>query len=399
MPIPLLLRKLGLVGALIGIAAAVSPTVSLLRRHIARAEFMAGLWSRLDGEELSSGGTRCIFDESVAGAEMAVKDHLLACKDKGLVGRHTRFLCAGDAVVIEVIEAERRSRVDVNHEEVLSLSRQWVKRMIAGFGICPFTIDENKAGIPRGGIHYALSDAVTHEQAFRDFWLQTASFLGKENADVSTVLLIYTQPELFASIKEFENFCECLDHALLPYTLNFEEPLQLVYFHPEFEFVDKDGQVYFVFDDDGQVIGLSSDFVNPVSYARRSPWPIINLLRTPQVKAVQKGVPEGKVFSRNANMLTEIGSPRLQEMLERRDWSSLPVHAPYLKTVIQSPRDEEDEEDAGDSKASPAKEAASSVGELSSLLETAESSKSKEARDESDYLRLADEVERWLREG
>ena len=390
-----LLLRLQLAGALIALVAAVSPSVSLLQRHIARAEFMAELWSRLDGEGLSGGEARCLFDESVAGAEVALRDHLLACKDKGLVGKLTRFLCAGDAVVIEDNEAERRKSVGVDNEEVLSVSRQWVKRMIAGFGVCPFTIDENKAGIPRGGIHYAISDAVSHEQAFRDFWLQTASFLGKENSEVSTVLLIYSQPELFANIKEFEDFCECLDHALLPYSLNFEEPLQLVYFHPDFEFVDKDGQVYFVFDADGQVIGLSSDFVNPVSYARRSPWPIINLLRTPQVKAVQKGVPEGKVFSRNANMLAEIGSPRLQEMLERKDWSSLPVHAPYLKTVIQSPRPDEDNEDSSDSGTS----SASSDGDLSSLLDTVDSSKRNEAKDESDYLRLADEIERWLREG
>lgn len=388
----------GLLAILVGVGA-VSRSSSLLRSHIARAEFLAGLWSRLDGQGLPGGGERLPLDESLSGAESGLRDHLLVCKDKGLLGRHSRFVCAGDAVLIEGIDSERRHAESVDGGEVLSVSRQWVKRMIAGFGVCPFTIDEDRAGIPRGDILYALSDAVTHEQAFRDFWLQTADFLSKENAEASTVLLIYPQPQLFADVKEFENFCECLDQALLPYVLNFEEPLQLVYFHPEYEFVDKDGQVYFIFDDDGQVVGLSSDFVNPVSYARRSPWPMINLLRTPQVKAVQKGVPEGKVFTRNANLLGEVGSPRLQEMLERRDWSNLPVHAPYLKTVIQSKQTDQGLE-VSDTDEDSSESTDGKIGDqLASLLDAVENRRRKGDPDDSDYLRLADEVERWLKDG
>ena len=106
------------------------------------------------------------------------------------------------------------------------------------------------------------------------------------------------------------------------------------------------------------------------------------------------------MFSRNANMLAEVGSHRLQEMLDRRDWSSLPVHAPYLKTVIQSPQSEDDERnDGSETMLSPAPEVASSGDERSSLLETVESAINQDAKDESDYLRLADEIERWLREG
>ena len=37
---------------------------------------------------------------------------------------------------------------------------------------------------------------------------------------------------------------------------NFDGDIQLVFFHPEFKFKDKDDQVVFVFDDDGNPIGI-----------------------------------------------------------------------------------------------------------------------------------------------
>ena len=104
-----------------------------------------------------------------------------------------------------------------------------------------------------------------------------------------------------------------------------------MYFHPEFKFKDKDGQVYFLFDDDGNVLGLSSDVVEPISYSRRSPWPIINILRTPMVTTVQKSVPEGKIFSQNVERLELLGSDVLQKMLDERDWSKLPVYSAHAK--------------------------------------------------------------------
>ena len=39
-----------------------------------------------------------------------------------------------------------------------------------------------------------------------------------------------------------------------------------VYFHPEFKFKDKDGQVYFIFDYNGDVIGTSDQIIAPSRY-------------------------------------------------------------------------------------------------------------------------------------
>ena len=287
-----------------------------------------------------------------------------------------------------------------------------MKRMIAGAGVCPFTIDENKAGIPRGNIHYAISHASSIEQALADYWDQVCLFLTTENAEISTTLLIYSQLELFQDIKTFEKFCNCIDRSILPTNIDLEELIQLVYFHPEYRFVDKDEQVYVVFDDNGEALGLSSDFVAPVSYARRSPWPMINILRTPQVVSLQKGIPQGKVFSKNFEMLGKIGSPKLQTMLDSQNWDELPINAPYLKTVISNQFTdkilkakadarlavEENDEGDEDVRETVVRAEEEEKKKASSLLESFQEKQESGALDQMDYLNLADEVEKWLQE-
>ncbi|KAJ1465481.1 hypothetical protein T484DRAFT_1864615, partial [Baffinella frigidus] len=59
------------------------------------------------------------------------------------------------------------------------------------------------------------------------------------------------------------------------------------------------------------------------NFARRSPFPMVNILRTPQVRLAQKSIPTGLVYQQNEETLREVGVDKLQEMLLSRDWSSL----------------------------------------------------------------------------
>ena len=53
---------------------------------------------------------------------------------------------------------------------------------------------------------------------------------------------------------------------------------------------------------------------------------MINLLRTPQVRKAQKGVPTGSVYTTNERNLEVVGAHELQRMLEARDWSGVFEH-------------------------------------------------------------------------
>ena len=48
------------------------------------------------------------------------------------------------------------------------------------------------------------------------------------------------------------------------------------------------------------------------NFARRAPWPMINILRTPQVRAAQKGIPTGQVYQQNEERLSEVGTEVLE---------------------------------------------------------------------------------------
>jgi hypothetical protein len=116
----------------------------------------------------------------------------------------------------------------------------------------------------------------------------------------------------------FDLFADTLTEALT--LLGVESRMQLVFFHPEYTF--RDGK-----DRAGGEGGSAN-------YARRSPFPMINLLRTPQVRAAQKGIPTGSVYDVNEKNMMAVGADELEAMLQAKDWTPVlrrqdfEMHAP-----------------------------------------------------------------------
>ena len=81
--------------------------------------------------------------------------------------------------------------------------------------------------------------------------------------------------------------------------LGFEERLQLVFFHPQYSF--RDGR---------ERAGNDA----AANFARRSPYPMVNILRTPQVKSAQKGLPTALVYAQNEATLADMGVDLLADM-------------------------------------------------------------------------------------
>ena len=93
--------------------------------------------------------------------------------------------------------------------------------------------------------------------------------------------------------------------------MSTEASVQLVLIRPKYQF--RDGQARA-----GTVLGAAN-------FARRGPWPIINILRTSQVRAAQKGVSTGDVYQYNEERLAGVEAQELGRMLNDRDWDALPV--------------------------------------------------------------------------
>ena len=206
------------------------------------------------------------------------------------------------------LESDEPVGPPASDEEVLRATYAWVDAVIVHMKICPFSSSTFKAGMPIGTVGYPLSRAKTTEELYQAFWQEVENLQLTDERELATTLLVAPDFAPY-SAGGFDAFADTLNNALS--SLGLEEQLQLVFFHPEYTF--RDGQNRFGSENEGAA----------ANYARRSPYPMINLLRTPQVRAAQKGVPTGSVYTTNEGNLATIGSAKLQAMLERREWGGI----------------------------------------------------------------------------
>lgn len=91
---------------------------------------------------------------------------------------------------------------------VLAHTQDWVRKVICDLGVCPFTVSVNKAGIPLGGVRYTVSRARGVDEAFLRFWEDVAALLMSSEKEMSTVLLVFPEIELFGNFELFEAYCD-----------------------------------------------------------------------------------------------------------------------------------------------------------------------------------------------
>ena len=158
-----------------------------------------------------------------------------------------------------------------NDEVVLEVTKRWVQAMIADFAVCPFTVEAERAGIPRGTVRYTVSRATTLVEAFQAYWEEAHAMAQASSKDIATVLLVFPEVTLFGTdYTQFDRYSQMLEETLAPENpLGFDAYMNNVYFHPSFKFKDKFDQVHFVFNDEGEVVGTTDDLVLPHNYARR----------------------------------------------------------------------------------------------------------------------------------
>jgi hypothetical protein len=287
--------------------------------------------------------------------------------------------------------------VEPEDKRVLADSKQWVQSIIADFGVCPFTIDPDRAGIPQGGVRYTISRATNIDEAFYMYWNEIQTLLTTDEKEISTTLLIFPELDLFGDYELFEAYCECLSDSLCGSSMGFEKEIQLVFFHPRYQF--RDGQA------------RTGDEMGAANFARRSPWPMINLLRTNQVRAAQKGIPTGIVYKQNEERLSEVGAATLTNMLYSRNWEGLPVHS--ASKLLRVKNALADLAAGGDTSKCPVDHNAREVMEEvkgkcpvdhsgkqveEEVESVAESSTTTVAKTVADYEKFAEDMEKWLRE-
>jgi hypothetical protein len=194
------------------------------------------------------------------------------------------------------------NKIPDHDETIIDITKSWVSSVMSDMGVCPFTQGAEKAGLPLGDVYYAVDRSSGFEEMYERYWKEVTRIEQNPERDISTILLI-TPEFCMDNLELFESFTNTLTQPLT--ALGIEDLIQLVFFHPVWSFRDGDAR--------------SSASGQAANYARRSPWPMINLLRTSQVRTAQKGIPTGLVYKQNEK--TQVGVDKLETMLRLRDWT------------------------------------------------------------------------------
>lgn len=197
------------------------------------------------------------------------------------------------------------NKIPNDDDEIVNISKAWVNKICSDMGVCPFMKGPEMAGLPVGPVNYGVDRSTSMEDMYARYWQEVVKVEQQPEKDLSTTLLV--APEFcMDQVEIFENFSTTLTQCLS--ALGVEDLIQLVFFHPHWSF--RDG---------GERGGAGA----AANYARRSPWPMINILRTTQVRTAQKGIPTGLVYKQNEKTLSAIGVEKLETMLRLRDWAEI----------------------------------------------------------------------------
>ncbi len=173
---------------------------------------------------------------------------------------------------------------------IVSITESWVSRMMADLALCPFTQSSSRSGIPPGPVWYAVDRrAVSPEDAYASYWREVSRVQDSSEDSLSTTLHVlpnFCCGGSSTGVESFEQWADTLTGTLGDGNSSLDDlgdMIQLIFFHPDWTF--RDGGRDRI--GEGGMAG---------NYARRSPWPMVNILRTRQVRVAQRGIPTGLVY-------------------------------------------------------------------------------------------------------
>lgn len=166
----------------------------------------------------------------------------------------------------------------------------WARVVVCGLGLCPFA----QEALDSNSVRVTISDCENETQVRRDFYSEVGTLVESSPHEVSTTLLV--MPEFAATdFLRFHRLCEKLEHDIEEDDALVDE-VMIACFHPQHQWGD-------------------SEYVDDaINFDKRAPYPVINLLRAPQV---DRQVEEGKtqhILERNQLKLESMGSAELKSL-------------------------------------------------------------------------------------
>ena len=184
--------------------------------------------------------------------------------------------------------------MSVADDRVRDVTLSWVERAVVGLNLCPFA----EAPLRSGAIRVVVSSATDEMGLLADTDEQCALLLDTRKEDVATTLLV--APNFPLSFLDFQETIGVLEEEEV-FGRAFpahEDKIMVVCFHPEHAWA-----------------GLADD--DPVNFEKRSPWPIVNLLRTEMVDSAIATGKTADIGARNEARLRREGIAVVREIYAR----------------------------------------------------------------------------------
>ncbi|HEV6965443.1 DUF1415 domain-containing protein [Roseateles sp.] len=170
----------------------------------------------------------------------------------------------------------------MNHEQIISDTRDWVVKAVIGLNLCPFA----KSVHVNDRIRYVVSDATEPEQLLKDLARELLALNRADPEEVDTTLLIH--PGVLTDFLDFNDFLDAAD-ALVE-ELKLDGILQIADFHPDYQFE-----------------GSAADDIG--NYSNRSPYPTLHLLREDSIARAVESMPDTtSIYETNLDTLARLGA-------------------------------------------------------------------------------------------
>jgi len=169
----------------------------------------------------------------------------------------------------------------MNHDQVITDTRDWVVKAVIGLNLCPFA----KAVHVNERIRYVVSDATEPEALLKDLARELLALKRADPEAVDTTLLIH--PGVLTDFLDFNDFLDAAD-ALVE-ELELDGILQIADFHPDYQFEGSE----------------PDDIAN---YSNRSPYPTLHLLREESIGRAVESMPDtASIYENNLDTLARLG--------------------------------------------------------------------------------------------
>jgi hypothetical protein len=170
----------------------------------------------------------------------------------------------------------------------LSLTKYWLENIVIGLNLCPFAKIPYQQGLVRI-VECEDSDEEVQMMTF----LKELDFLNESASPaLSTTLIVY--PNGNADFFSFNDFVGEIELMLEKASL--DKNFQLVGFHPKFVFTE-------------------TDFNHLGNLVNRSPFPILQILRTEEMAKAVKNPKDGEIISlSNDKMLNELSQEAIDQL-------------------------------------------------------------------------------------